>query len=173
LSEKTKKNIKSYLLLLPAVGLIVFLDQWTKNIVRAYLDFGEIWSPFEWLTPYARIVHWYNTGVAFGLFQDKNFLFTVLVLFITLAIFFFYPKLTEDDWFLRIALGLQLGGSIGNLFDRLTIGHVTDFISIGSFPVFNIADACITIGALIMVIGLWIEERKPKDCQDGLGGRGC
>ena len=48
------------------------------------------------------------------------------------------PKLTEEDWFLRIALGMQLGGSLGNLIDRITIGHVTDFISVGNFPVFNI-----------------------------------
>jgi signal peptidase II len=163
LNEKTKKHLKSYLILLPIAGLIVILDQWTKAIIRTNLNFGDVWSPFEWLTPYARIVHWYNTGVAFGMFQDKNLLFSILVFVISLAILIFYPKLTEDDWFLRIALSLQLGGSIGNLIDRLTVGHVTDFISIGNFPVFNIADSCITVGAFIMIIGLWVEERKQKD----------
>lgn len=162
MNEKTKKHLKSYLILLPISGLIVILDQWTKAIIRMNLDFGDVWSPFEWLTPYARIVHWYNTGVAFGMFQDKNLLFSVLVFFISLSILIFYPKLTEDDWFLRIALSLQLGGSIGNLIDRLTVGHVTDFISVGNFPVFNIADSCITVGAFIMIIGLWVEERKQK-----------
>ncbi len=162
LNEKTKHHLKSYLILLPITALIVFLDQWTKNIVRANLEFGEVWSPVEWLTPYARVVHWYNTGVAFGMFQDKNLLFTILVLLISVSIFIFYPKLTEDDWFLKIALSLQLGGSVGNLIDRVTVGHVTDFISIGNFPVFNIADSCITVGAIIMIIGLWVEERKQK-----------
>ena len=162
LNEKTKHHLKSYLILLPITALIVFLDQWTKNIVRANLEFGEVWSPVEWLTPYARVVHWYNTGVAFGMFQDKNLLFTILVLLISVSIFIFYPKLTEDDWFLKIALSLQLGGSVGNLIDRVTVGHVTDFISVGNFPVFNIADSCITVGAIIMIIGLWVEERKQK-----------
>ena len=162
MKEKTYKHLKSYAVLLPITGLIVLLDQWTKSIVRTNLEFGQIWSPFEWLAPYARIVHWYNTGVAFGMFQDKNLLFSILVFLISLSIFIFYPKLTEDDWFLRIALSMQLGGSIGNLIDRLTVGHVTDFISVGNFPVFNVADSCITVGAFVMVIGLWLEERKHK-----------
>ncbi len=162
MKEKTKKNLMSYLVLLPITGLIVGLDQWTKSLVRSHLALGEVWSPFNWLTPYARIVHWYNTGVAFGMFQDRNLLFSILVLLISISIFIFYPKLTEDDWFLKIALSMQLGGSIGNLIDRLTVGHVTDFISVGNFPVFNIADSCITVGAIIMIIALWIDERKQK-----------
>lgn len=162
MNEKTRKHLKSYLVLLPIAGLIIILDQWTKAIVRMNLEFGDVWSPFEWLTPYARIVHWFNTGVAFGMFQDRNLLFSILVFLISLSILIFYPKLTEDDWFLRIALSLQLGGSVGNLIDRLTVGHVTDFISVGNFPVFNIADSCITVGAIIMIIGLWVEERKQK-----------
>ncbi len=74
MNEKIKKNLMSYLVLLPITGVIVLLDQWTKAIVRSNLALGEVWSPFNWLTPYARIVHWYNTGVAFGMFQDRNLL---------------------------------------------------------------------------------------------------
>jgi len=155
-----KNKIKSYLILIPISGLIIVLDQWTKSIVRQNLGFGEVWMPLDWLSPYARIVHWYNTGVAFGLFQDRNLLFSLLSLIISLLIFFYYPKLTEDDWILKVALGLQLGGSVGNLVDRLLIGHVTDFISVGNFPVFNIADSGITVGVIIMILGLWWQERK-------------
>ena len=81
-----KKNLKSYLVLFPISVGIIGLDQWTKMLIRANIAFGEIWSPWDWLTPYARIVHWYNTGVAFGLFQDKNLLFTILVSIIALVI---------------------------------------------------------------------------------------
>lgn len=157
-----KKALKSYSILIPTAGLIIALDQWTKSIVRQNLNLGEMWMPLEWLSPYARIVHWYNTGVAFGMFQDKNFLFSILALVISIFLIIFYPKLTEDDWFLRIALGMQLGGSLGNLIDRITIGHVTDFISIGNFPVFNIADASISVGVAVMIMGLWFEDRKEK-----------
>ncbi|MBM3137621.1 MAG: hypothetical protein FJZ98_05485, partial [Chloroflexi bacterium] len=90
LNEKTRKNLMSYLVLLPIAGLIIVLDQWTKAIVRMNLEFGDVWSPFEWLTPYARIVHWYNTGVAFGMFQDRNLLFSILVFLISLSILIFY-----------------------------------------------------------------------------------
>jgi signal peptidase II len=157
-----KKVLKSYLILIPTAGVLIALDQWTKSIVRQNLNLGEMWMPLEWLSPYARIVHWYNTGVAFGMFQDKNFLFSILALAISVLLIIFYPKLTEEDWFLRIALGMQLGGSLGNLIDRLRIGHVTDFISVGNFPVFNIADASISVGVVVMILGLFFEDRKEK-----------
>ena len=154
--------------MIPTAGVLIALDQWTKAIVRQNLDLGEMWMPLEWLSPYARIVHWYNTGVAFGMFQDKNLLFSILALAISVFLIIFYPKLTEDDWFLRIALGMQLGGSLGNLIDRFTIGHVTDFISVGNFPVFNIADASISVGVAVMILGLWVEEKKEKQKKKAL-----
>lgn len=163
-----KKALKSYSVLIPIAGLLIALDQWTKSIIRQNLAFGEMWMPLEWLSPYARVVHWYNTGVAFGMFQDKNLLFSILALAISVFLIIFYPKLTEEDWFLRIALGMQLGGSLGNLIDRITIGHVTDFISVGNFPVFNIADASISVGVAVMILGLFIEDRKEKQKKKAL-----
>ena len=157
-----KKNLKSYLILFSIATGIVVLDQWTKSLVRDTLAFGEIWSPWAWLTPYARVVHWSNTGVAFGMFQNNNILFTILVSIIALVIIIYYPRLTEGDWFLMIALSMQLGGAVGNLIDRLTIGHVTDFISVGNFAVFNVADASVTIGVGIMILGLWVQENKQR-----------
>jgi signal peptidase II len=57
---------------------------------------------------------------------------------------------------------MQLGGAVGNLIDRLTIGFVTDFISVGTFPVFNVADSSISVGVAVLIIGMWIMERKQK-----------
>ncbi len=158
-----KKNLNSYLILIPITSIIIGLDQWTKSIIRSNLGFGEIWVPWDWIAPYARIVHWYNTGVAFGMFQDRNLIFAMLSLVVSAALIIFYPKLTQKDWFLRIAVGMQVGGSLGNLVDRLTIGHVTDFISVGNFPVFNIADASITMGVGVMLVGLWLDEKREKN----------
>jgi len=59
-------------------------------------------------------------------------------------------------------MAMQLGGAMGNLIDRLIYGTVTDFISVGSFPVFNVADACISIGVAILVATMWIEERRER-----------
>ena len=143
-----KKVIKEYLFLLPVSGTIILLDQITKAIVRSNLALGEAWSPWPWLMPYARIVHWYNTGVAFGLLQGQNLIFTILAVIIVAAILYYYPKFSKEDWPLRLALALQFSGAIGNLIDRITLGHVTDFISVGNFAVFNIADASITVTAM-------------------------
>ena len=144
-------------------GTLIVLDQLTKGLVRANLAMGEIWVPWTWLAPYARVVHWYNTGVAFGMFQDHGMLFTILNSLIAGFILIFYPRLSENDWFLKVALSMQFGGAVGNLIDRFTIGHVTDFISVGNFAVFNIADASVSVGVAVMIIGLWIQEKKEKD----------
>ena len=158
-----KKKLKSYLVFFIISGLIIILDQWTKMLVQANLDFGEMWSPWPWLSPYARIVHWYNTGVAFGMFQDHGMVFKVLNTIIAAFIVVFFPKLSEDDWFLKVALSMQFGGAVGNLIDRFTIGHVTDFVSIGNFAVFNVADASVTVGVGIMILGLWLQEKRAKE----------
>ena len=155
-----KKNIKAYAFLLILAAAIVALDQFTKNLVRQDLAYGEVWSPWAWLMPYARIVHWYNTGVAFGLFQGMGMVFTFLPLIVVILIFIFYGRLAGDNWWMRFAIGLEFGGAIGNLIDRITIGHVTDFISIGNFAVFNVADASITVGVCVLLFVLWKEEKK-------------
>ncbi|NMD31044.1 MAG: signal peptidase II, partial [Chloroflexi bacterium] len=72
-----KRYIQDYFMLLVPVGLIILLDQWTKSWVRSNIAFGESWGP-EWLAPFARFVHWYNTGAAFGLFQGMGTVFIIL-----------------------------------------------------------------------------------------------
>lgn len=59
-------------------------------------------------------------------------------------------------------MGLQLGGAVGNLIDRITIGHVVDFISVGNFAVFNVADSSITLGVIVLILGVWLQERQQK-----------
>jgi signal peptidase II len=155
-----KRKIVDYLGLFLFAGAIILLDQWTKSLVRNGLPLGSTWSPWDWLEPYARIVHWSNTGAAFGLLQGFSGVFTILAIIVSLAILYYYPQVPRGDLTLRLAMGLQLSGALGNLIDRLTIGHVTDFISIANFPVFNIADASISIGVAILILGVWIKERN-------------
>jgi signal peptidase II len=161
-----KKQLQTYGFLLGIAGLIVFLDQLTKEIVRQNLVFEEIWSPWNWLTPYARIVNWRNFGAAFGIFQNGNLVLTVLAIIVSILIIFYFPRIPRSERLLRFALALQLGGALGNLIDRLSQGYVTDFISVGSFPVFNVADACISIGAALLVISVWIGDRSRTPAAD-------
>jgi len=144
--------------------LIIALDQWTKWLVRTNIPAGQSWLPDSllWLSPYARIVHWYNKGAAFGIFQEGSMVFTVLAFIVSAAIIYYYPQVSSQDWPLRLAMSMQLGGAIGNLVDRLTIGHVTDFISVGTFPVFNIADSSISVGCVVLLLGVWWQERNAK-----------
>jgi signal peptidase II len=157
-----------YVFLFVIAGLIVALDQWTKNLVRTNLVLGETWLPdsLAWLGPYARIVHWYNTGAAFGMFQSGSTVFMVLAIIVICAIIYYFPRVENSDWTLRLAMSMQLAGAAGNLIDRLMFdGKVTDFISVGTFPVFNIADASISVGTAILLLGVYLQERAAQKAQ--------
>jgi signal peptidase II len=146
-------------------AVIVFLDQWTKSLVRTNLPLGSTWLPesWTWLSPYARIVNWHNTGAAFGMFQNGSMVFTVLAFVVIGAIIYYFPYVEKHDWTLRLAMSMQLAGALGNLLDRLTQdGRVTDFISVGTFPVFNVADASISVGTVVLLIGVYFQERAAK-----------
>lgn len=157
-----KKQVRDYIFLFTIAFLIIALDQITKTFVRQNLEFAQMVIPFglDWLYPYFYFVHWYNTGAAFGMFQDFSTVFTILAIIVSGLIIYYFPKISREDWHLRLALGMQLGGAIGNLIDRVTIGHVTDFIAVGSFPVFNVADASISLGVAVLILGMWIKERE-------------
>ncbi len=77
-------------------------------------------------------------------------------------ILYYFPQIPSKDWLIRISMGMLLGGAIGNLIDRLTLGYVTDFISVGDFPVFNIADSSISVGVVVLFFGMWRQERRTK-----------
>ena len=165
MEDNLKKYLPDYLYLLVIAGIIIALDQWTKSLVRINLAFTERWVPWDWLAPYARIVHWKNTGAAFGMFQNLSTVFTILPFIVVGLILFYFPQIPRQDWPLRLALSMQCGGAIGNLIDRLRIGHVTDFVSVGNFPVFNVADASISTGVAVLIIGMWIQEKRLKATQ--------
>ena len=84
-----------------------------------------------------------------------------------LIITYYFPRIPREEWLIRLAMSLQLGGALGNLIDRLLReGQVTDFISVGNFPVFNVADASISVGTAILFFALWDQERKGKQLLD-------
>jgi signal peptidase II len=152
---------RDYLLLFGIALVIIFLDQASKAVVLAQVPSGTSWMPLVWLAPYARIVNWYNSGVAFGLLQGGGYLFAVLALVVAIGIIYYYPRIPHEDVLMRIAFGFMLGGALGNVIDRVRFGgNVTDFISVGSFPVFNVADSCVTIGVGLMLLASFLDSRK-------------
>jgi signal peptidase II len=155
-----QKFLRDYRFLFLTSGLVVATDQFTKYLVRMNLAISDQWSPWPWLMPYARLVHWKNTGAVFGIFQGLGDVFTVLAIVVSIAIIFYFPRVPGRDWYIRLAMGLQLGGAIGNLIDRLTLGYVIDFISVMRFAVFNVADSCISIGVVLLVVGVWVRDQQ-------------
>lgn len=157
-----KKIIKSHGSLVLVAGIVILFDQVTKALVRMNLNFGESWSPFKGFASFIRIVHWENYGAAFGMFQNGGIVFGVLAAIVTLVIGFYYSRIPREFVIMRIALAMQVGGALGNLIDRIRFGPVTDFIAVGTFPVFNVADSSITIGVGILLLFIWLQERKEK-----------
>jgi len=157
-----KRLFKSYLTLSIFTLIIVGLDQATKTWVRNTIPVGSSLYPIESLSPFFRIVHWYNTGAAFGMLKGFGDVFTILAILVAVVIIYYFPRVSEQDWVLRLAMALELGGALGNLVDRLTIGHVIDFLSFGNFPVFNIADSCITIGVGVLILGMLFQDWKDR-----------
>jgi len=169
------QRLRAYILLAAISGLVLSLDQWSKVLVRTRLEVGELWMPLDWLAAYARVINWNNTGAAFGLLPSAGLIFSIVAVGVSAAIIYYFPRVPESQVAVRVALALQLGGAIGNLIDRLLLGTVTDFISLGSFPVFNVADASISIGVALLLATMWVQgkARKQEDsASDGVGGRG-
>jgi signal peptidase II len=156
-----KPTRPSYLLLGGIGAGVIILDQITKALVRANLPLNTMWAPWDWLLPIVRLYHTENTGVAFGMLQGAGWIFSILAIFVAAAIIYYYPRVPVEDWTLRIALGLQLGGALGNVVDRIFFnGYVTDFISVGTFAIFNVADMSITCGVGVLLLGVWLQDRK-------------
>lgn len=157
-----KRKFIDYLFLFGIAGLIIAADQWTKWMVRTNLASGETWAPWTWIEPYARFVHWHNTGAAFGMFQGMNTVFMILAIIVSGVIIFYFPQVPREDFYLRLPMAMQLGGAVGNLIDRFRDGYVTDFVSVGTFAVFNVADASISVGVAVLFLGLLWRDHQEK-----------
>ena len=157
-----KRYFYEYAFLLGVAGVIIALDQWTKWLVRTSLAFNETWAPWDWLLPYARIIHVQNTGAAFGSFKSFGDVFMVLAIIVSVGILIFFPRVAQNDWLIRVVMSFELGGACGNLVDRFTQRYVTDFVSLGNFAVFNVADASISVGVTFLIVGMLIRDWKQK-----------
>ena len=135
------------------VILVVALDQATKAGVRAILDDG----PQVLIPGIMNLVHVQNTGAAFSIGQGGGLFFVIVaVAFLVGAIYLVWTAADMPLW-LAMSIGLVAGGGVGNMIDRVIDGAVTDFLATTfiDFPVFNVADICVTVGIALSVIGYW------------------
>jgi signal peptidase II len=143
-------NQKQNLLLLFAAALFLAIDQLTKFFIRKYMEAGQ---SIPLIQNVLHLTYRQNTGAGFSILQDQN----LLLVFISLIAlgFVIYYCLKSKDYVLRLLLSALSAGIIGNLIDRIFLGHVTDFIDIRIWPVFNVADSVITITVIGLIIYLW------------------
>ncbi len=155
ISDKQKEKLGG-LVWLWVTLLIVILDQWTKSLAEANLVYLE---PVP-IMPSFNLMLAYNKGAAFSFLSDaggwQRWFFTVLKLIVSAAIIYWLYTLKASQKWLAIALALILAGAIGNVWDRIQLGHVVDFIQLyyqsWYWPAFNIADSAIVAGAIMLII---------------------
>ena len=140
-----------------SAAVVVFIaDQVTKYIVKSNLALYESW-PREGLV---RITYGTNSGTAFGLFPDQT-LVLIITSFLAIGfIYYFYRSHALPSRVLRLAIGLQLGGAFGNLIDRVRLGSVVDFIDVGWWPIFNVADSSIVTGICLLALIIFLTPRE-------------
>ena len=148
--------------------LVIALDQLTKQIVLRFLGYAQEKVVIE---GFFKFVHWGNTGAAWSLFRGNNELLAGVALIALLVLFLSRHHFDSRTLLSQIAFGLIFGGIVGNLIDRLWVGHVIDFIyfyvqspggsEIG-FPAFNVADSAICTGVGLVFLITWRSDHKAK-----------
>ena len=138
--------------------LTLVVDRISKWAVMDSLKVGESWNPVAALERWVSLTYVTNTGTSFGLFPDHGVVFMIIAVVVIVGIIVYYRAyyrhLPGEQWLIQISLGLQLGGALGNLVDRLCYGHVIDFIDFKVWPVFNVADSSIVVGVAILAFYL-------------------
>ncbi len=146
---------------------VLALDQISKELVRTFMDRGDTW-PDGWPV---RLHHVTNTGAAFGILKDQTGFLIVTTVIGVAAIYLYYRYPPFDHLAAPIAIGMMLGGAIGNLVDRIRLGKVTDFVDFPLWPSFNVADSSITVGIVVLLLGyaLFAERAPPKAKREEAG----
>jgi signal peptidase II len=152
---------------LPLTIGVILLDQYTKKLITDHIALGEGFRVFSLLD----IIHANNPGAAFSMLAGasgwQRWFFTALAIGVAAALVVWLGKVrARSQALLASSLSLILAGALGNVIDRLRLGHVIDFIHVHwnehSFPAFNVADSAITIGAGLLMLDVLLESRRAK-----------
>ncbi|MEN6478497.1 MAG: signal peptidase II [Anaerolineales bacterium] len=149
-------------------GLIILADQLTKQWVRETIPLNTSYMPIPWLDRVVTLTHIENRGVAFGLLQGLGGTFALVAVLVVGGIGWYLWRYPHLPRVLPVVFGLMLGGAVGNLIDRLARdGAVTDFVDLRWWPVFNVADSCLVVGAVLLgVYTLFYEGRGEESASD-------
>ncbi len=158
---KKETKIKICVLTIIIVAILA-LDLTTKYLLDANLEYGQIYTIIPYLFNFKVV---YNDGAAWGVLSGKQVFLIVISLLFLFIFSFYYVKEKNKTWLLTVAYAFLVGGCLGNLYDRIVIRYVRDFIQFDfwqSFPVFNFADVFLTFGIVLFVIYLIVYFVKNK-----------
>lgn len=161
-----KHSLRYWGFLLATAAAIIMIDQISKNLVLEHIPPGATIQPIPALVPFFQITHSSNTGMAFGMLANAGDLLLLLALVIVGVMLLMYSRLEGGLWLTRLAIGLVVGGALGNIIDRLQHGYVVDFVHL-TIPglisnVSNLADHAIVLGVLTLLATSWWRERQTR-----------
>ena len=148
-------------------ALILVADQLTKTWIVTDFSYGQ----GRVITDLFNLVHVHNYGAAFSFLSDaggwQRWFFTILSSIVSVVIVVCITRLPRQRWLESLALALILGGALGNLYDRVFLGYVIDFLDFHwsgrHFPAFNVADSGITVGAFLLILDTFISDKDSKN----------
>ncbi|MGA7671814.1 MAG: signal peptidase II [Nitrolancea sp.] len=165
-SQRSRNLTRNFALVTLVMGLVVVVDQITKAMVLNRLGPDGDLSQVKIIAGFLRLIYVENTGAAFGMFQGKSPVLTVLALVVIGFLLVYFRRSIANSLWLSIALGLQLGGALGNVVDRFRHGFVVDFINIPRWPTFNVADSAITVGVFMLGFFLLTRDLASPDTDE-------
>ncbi len=145
--------------------IIIALDQWTKWLVLKNMELGERISVID---PYLGWLSHRNRGAAWGMLEGQMWLFAIITVTVIVGIIYYFHKHAKGQPLFQLSLMILLGGAVGNFIDRMLRGEVVDFVDVlipifnYDFPIFNVADAALTIGVVLMIIYIIYDEKQQK-----------
>jgi signal peptidase II len=145
---------------------VILVDQISKQLIVRHLQ----WFDVVPLIPHLNLVHMKNTGAAFSMMSDASpVLFVLLGVGVSLGILFWLRRHPRDQHLVAVALSLIMGGALGNVIDRVTRGHVVDFVDfyVGNwhFAAFNVADMAISCGAALLILDMLLDSYRRKSAK--------
>lgn len=137
--------------------LILLADRISKRWVAAYFDEN---GPVHQINEFFTLRETFNEGVAFGMFQGVGPWVGWLTIFVVLGLLYYLRTIPKQAWIVRIGMGLLIGGALGNMIDRITVGRVLDFIETPlRSGIFNVADIAINTGMVLVVLGSFVHRK--------------
>lgn len=142
-----------------AAGVVVVaLDQLTKAVISQTLGQPDAVHSIEVIGNWVRLSYTTNSGAAFGMFQSGTIVFTIIAIVAVPILLLARSYVADRSWWITVIFGMMAGGALGNLLDRVRMGHVVDFIDVGignlRWPSFNVADSSFVVGVILLAVYL-------------------